>query len=80
MSNPTLVRPPVMLLLTAVIFLLAQFIGEYVIIYGIIEFFPNFAATLYASKQVIAVVHMALTVILVIYAKRLSSKVYTGRS
>ncbi len=65
-----------MFLLTAVIYLLAQFIGEYMIIYGIIEFIPSFAAALYASKQVIVVVHLIITLVLVIWARRVSVKLY----
>lgn len=65
-----------MFLLTAVIFLLAQFIGEYMIIYGIIEYVPSFAATLYASKQVIVVVHLILTLVLVMWARRMSAAFY----
>ncbi len=65
-----------MFLLTAVIYLLAQFIGEYMIIFGIIQFLPSFAAVLYSSKQVIVVVHLIITLALVIYAKRVSTRLY----
>lgn len=65
-----------MFLLIAVIYILAQFIGEYMIIFGIIQYLPSFAAVLYGSKQVIIVVHLLITLALVIWAKRTSTKLY----
>ncbi len=69
-------KEQIALFLTSIIFILAQFIAELVIIYGIIEFIPSFTVTLYASKQVIVVVHLLVTLFLVVWAKHISNDLY----
>jgi hypothetical protein len=60
----------------AIAFLLAQFIGEMAIVYGILEYIPSFGPMLYSSKQVIILVHFIITVALVMWARKIASRMY----
>ncbi|MFA6364819.1 MAG: hypothetical protein WCW78_00250 [Candidatus Paceibacterota bacterium] len=73
---PASARPHIAMLMTALAFLIAQFIGELLIVYIITQLFPDAGTFLYASKQIVVFFHLLLTLVLVLYAKPVSKRFY----
>jgi len=62
--------------MTALIFLLIQFISELLMVYAITERFPDAGTFLYASKQLVIFFHIIVTIALVSYARTISKRFY----
>ena len=75
-SIPRPLRTHIATLLIALAFLLAQFIVETLVVYGLMRFLPNIGTFLYTSKEVVVVIHLGITALLISIAKSYSRKLY----
>ncbi|MEK7542970.1 MAG: hypothetical protein AAB503_01535 [Patescibacteria group bacterium] len=65
--------------LTALSFVLIQCVIELVFIYTAVSYSIDIASGLYAERYVLIVIHLALTIWLIVFAKAFSEKFYRHR-
>ena len=67
------------ILLTALSFILIQSIAELILVYGAIAWSIDIATAFYEARYVLAVVHIALTIWLIVFAKEFTNRFFKHR-